>query len=38
MKERALLLNGKFEIITAKGKGVKILAEFPIYSNKSENR
>lgn len=38
MKERALLLNGKFEIITAKGKGVKIVAEFPIYPNKSENR
>ena len=32
MKERAILLNGKFEIITSKGNGVKIQAEFPIFS------
>lgn len=31
MKERAILLNGKFEIITSKGNGVKIQAEFPIF-------
>lgn len=31
MKERAILLGGKFEIITAKGGGVKIQAEFPLY-------
>jgi PAS domain S-box-containing protein len=31
MKERALLLGGKFEIITSKGNGVKIQAEFPIF-------
>lgn len=31
MKERVLLLNGKFEIITSKGNGVKIQAEFPIF-------
>lgn len=30
MKERAVLLGGKFEIITSKGNGVKIQAEFPI--------
>ncbi len=30
MKERAILLGGKFEIITSKGNGVKIQAEFPI--------
>ncbi len=32
MKERVNLLNGKFEIITSKGNGVKIQAEFPIFS------
>lgn len=31
MKERAILLNGKFEIITSRGNGVKIQAEFPIF-------
>jgi len=31
MKERAILLNGKFEVITSKGNGVKIQAEFPIF-------
>ncbi|MHC1705827.1 MAG: histidine kinase [Tenuifilaceae bacterium] len=31
MKERAILLNGKFDIITSKGNGVKIQAEFPIF-------
>ncbi|NVO09199.1 MAG: PAS domain S-box protein [Bacteroidales bacterium] len=31
MKERAILLNGKFEIITSVGNGVKIQAEFPIF-------
>jgi len=31
MKERVILLNGKFEIITSKGNGVKIQAEFPIF-------
>ena len=30
MKERAILLGGKFEMITSKGNGVKIQAEFPI--------
>lgn len=31
MKERAILLNGKLEIISSKGNGVKIQAEFPIF-------
>lgn len=31
MKERVILLNGKFEIITSKGNGVKIQAAFPIF-------
>ena len=32
MKERAILLGGKFEVITSKENGVKIQAEFPIFS------
>ena len=31
MKERAILLNGKLEIQSSKGNGVKIQAEFPIF-------
>ncbi len=31
MKERAILLNGKFEIISSKGNGVKIQVEFPLF-------
>lgn len=31
MKERAILLGGKFEVIASKGNGVKIQAEFPIF-------
>lgn len=31
MKERAILLNGKLEILSSKGNGVKIQAEFPIF-------
>ncbi len=31
MKERAILLGGKFEVITSKENGVKIQAEFPIF-------
>jgi PAS domain S-box-containing protein len=30
MKERALLLNGRFEVVSALKKGTKIKAEFPI--------
>jgi signal transduction histidine kinase len=30
MKERASLLNGKFELTTSKNKGVKIKVEFPL--------
>lgn len=36
MKERAILLGGKINIISAKGKGVKIVAEFPLNQPKSE--
>jgi len=32
MKERAILLGGKFEVITSKENGVRIQAEFPIYA------
>lgn len=36
MKERAMLLGGKINIISSKGKGVKIIAEFPLNQSKSE--
>ena len=31
MRERAILLDGKFGIVTSRGKGVKIQIELPIY-------
>ena len=34
MKERASLLNGRFEVISAPGKGTKIKVEFPIDQSK----
>ncbi len=36
MKERAILLGGKFEINSSKGSGVKIQTEFPLYSKQYE--
>ncbi|HRX31095.1 MAG TPA: PAS domain-containing sensor histidine kinase [Tenuifilaceae bacterium] len=35
MKERAYLLNGKINIISSKGKGVKIIAQFPLKMQKN---
>ncbi len=35
MKERAILLNGKINIISSAGKGTKIVAEFPLSQTKT---
>lgn len=35
MKERAILLNGKINIISSAGKGTKIVAEFPLNQTKT---
>jgi len=37
MKERTMLLGGKINIISSKGKGVKIVAEFPLNQSKSQH-
>lgn len=37
MKERAMLLGGKINIISSKGKGVKIIAEFPLNQSKAQH-
>lgn len=37
MKERTMLLSGKINIISSKGKGVKIIAEFPLNQSKSQH-
>lgn len=37
MKERTMLLGGKINIISSKGKGVKIVAEFPLNQTKSQH-
>ena len=34
MKERAQLLDGRFEVVSAPGKGTKIRVEFPIDQSK----
>lgn len=36
MKERSMLLGGKINIISSKGKGVKIVAEFPLNQSKAQ--
>jgi len=35
MKERAVLLNGKISFISSKGKGTKVVAEFPLQQQKN---
>jgi len=37
MKERTMLLGGKINIISSKGKGVKIVAEFPLNQSKAQH-